>query len=80
MERHPVITGALAGFGAGVAITYAVAGDDKKEFLSPISTGSAALFWGGVCAGVGALAGWGFGRNRDNAASTRGTAVPATRP
>jgi hypothetical protein len=66
MERHPVWAGALVGFGAGVALTYAVAGDDDEEFLKVISTGGAALVWGGVSAGVGALAGWGIGRNRDD--------------
>lgn len=30
-----------------------------------MSPGAGALFWGGVTAGVGALAGWGIGRNRD---------------
>lgn len=65
MERHPVIAGALVGFGIGVGFVYAFARDDREEFITPISTGAAALFWGGVSAGVGALAGWGVGRNRD---------------
>ena len=66
MERHPVIAGALIGFGTGVAITYLVAMKDKDEVLKVISPGAAATFWGGVSAGVGALAGWGIGRNRDD--------------
>jgi hypothetical protein len=65
MERHPVIAGALVGFGIGVGFTYLAAGDDREEVFTPISTGAAALFWGGVSAGVGALAGWGVGRNRE---------------
>jgi hypothetical protein len=62
VERHPVLTGAFIGFVIGVGLTYAAAKDDRKEFLTPVSTGSAAIFWGGVSAGVGALAGWGIGR------------------
>jgi hypothetical protein len=64
MERHPVLTGIVVGFGLGAGLTYAAARDDGKQSFTPISTGSAALFWGSVGAGVGALAGWGFGRNR----------------
>jgi len=66
MERHPVWAGALVGFGTGVALTYAMAHDNGDELFKSISTGSAALFWGGVSGGVGALAGWGIGRNRDD--------------
>ena len=62
VERHPVYTGALAGFGMGVGLVYLSAEDDRKELFTPISTGAAALFWGGISAGVGALAGWGVGR------------------
>ena len=65
IERHPVLTGAFVGFGIGVGLTYASAQDDRKELFTPISTGGAALVWGGVSAGVGALAGWGIGRARD---------------
>ena len=65
MERHPVWTGALVGFGTGVALTYVAALDDRHELLTVMSPGSAAVIWGGVSAGVGALAGWGIGRNRD---------------
>ena len=74
MERHPVWAGALVGFGAGVALTYA--GDDDEEFLKVISTGGAALVWGGVSAGVGALAGWGIGRNRDGEGADPATTTP----
>ena len=62
IERHPVITGALVGFGIGVGLTYATAPDKDEVFLTPISAGSAALVWGGVTAGLGALAGWGISR------------------
>ena len=62
VERHPVYTGALAGFGIGVGLVYLSAEDQRKELFMPISTGIVALFWGGISAGVGALAGWGVGR------------------
>jgi hypothetical protein len=65
VERHPVITGALVGFGIGVGLVYLSAQDDREEFLTPISAGSAALVWGGVSAGIGALTGWGIGRARE---------------
>jgi hypothetical protein len=65
IERHPVWTGAMIGFGIGVGLTYASSAGDRDEFIHVISPGSAAMFWGGVTAGVGALAGWGIGRNRD---------------
>ena len=66
MERHPVWTGALVGFGAGVTLTYVAALDDRHELFTVMSPGSAAVFWGGVSAGVGALAGWGIGRHQDD--------------
>lgn len=66
MERHPVWAGALVGFGTGLLITYAVHHDDKDELLRVISPAMGYTFWGGVSAGVGALAGWGIGRNRDD--------------
>ena len=62
IERHPVWTGALVGFSAGVVLTYVMANDNDAI----ISTGAAATFWGGVSAGSGALIGWGIGRNRDD--------------
>ena len=65
IERHPVWTGAMVGFGAGVLLTYAVTHDNDDELITVMSPHAAALFWGGVSAGVGALAGWGLGRNRD---------------
>jgi hypothetical protein len=65
VERHPVWTGALVGFSAGFLLTYAAAHDNRKELITVVSTGAAATFWGGVSAGVGALAGWGIGRNRE---------------
>ena len=73
MERHPVLTGALLGFGVGVLLTYAVSHDDDDELLTVISPGAAATFWGGVSAGVGALAGWGVGRNRDDGGACGGS-------
>jgi hypothetical protein len=69
MERHPVLAGALVGFGTGFLLTYAVAHHDDDELLQVISPGAAATFWGGVGAGIGALAGWGVGRNRDDGPS-----------
>ena len=65
VERHPVWTGAMVGFGAGFALTYVATHDDRDEFIQVMSPGAAGIFWGGVCAGVGALAGWGIGRSQD---------------
>ena len=65
VERHPVWTGAMAGFGAGFGMTYLTTHDDRDEFIQIMSPGAAGLFWGGVCAGVGALTGWAIGRNHD---------------
>lgn len=67
VERHPVWTGAMVGFSAGFLITYAATHDDRDEFIQIMSPGAAGIFWGGVCAGVGALAGWAMGRSRDDA-------------
>ena len=61
VERHPVWTGAIAGFATGFALTFLVT--DEGGIPGP---GGPALVWGGVAAGVGALAGWGIGRNRDD--------------
>lgn len=67
LERHPVWTGAIVGFSAGFLLTYAATHDsDKGELLKVMSPGAGAMFWGGVTAGVGALAGWAIGRNRDD--------------
>ena len=68
MERHPVWTGAMIGFSAGFLLTYAVAANDhhQNEVFTPVGPGGPALVWGGVTAGIGALAGWGIGRNRDS--------------
>ncbi len=65
IERHPVWTGAMVGFGAGFALTYVATHDDRDEFIKVMSPGAAGIFWGGVSAGVGALAGWAIGRNDD---------------
>jgi hypothetical protein len=66
MERHPVWAGALVGFGTGVVLTYAMTRSDHDEFITVMSPGAGAVIWGSVSAGVGALAGWGIGRNRDD--------------
>lgn len=61
VERHPVWTGAIVGFGATAALIYLTTepgGIPGRE--------AAVIVWGGVAAGVGALAGWGIGRNRDD--------------
>jgi hypothetical protein len=65
VERHPVWTGAMVGFGVGFGMTYLATHDDRDEFIQIMSPGAAGLFWGGVCAGVGALAGWAIGRSDD---------------
>jgi hypothetical protein len=54
----------MIGFAAGFLLTYAV-GEDEHALLRPVDPGGPALFWGGVGAGFGALAGWGIGRNRE---------------
>jgi hypothetical protein len=66
VERHPVWTGAILGFSTVFALTYMTTRDDDDEFIKVMSAGAGALFWGGVGAGVGALAGWGIGRSRDD--------------
>jgi hypothetical protein len=62
-----VWAGAIIGFSAGFLLTYAVAAseDHSHEFFKGIDPGVPALVWGGTAAGIGALAGWGIGRNRD---------------
>jgi len=67
VERHPVWTGAMVGFAAGVTITYmATEGGHKPDQLLDLSglRDGAAIVFGGVTAGIGALAGWGIGRNQ----------------
>lgn len=67
MERHPVWAGALVGFGTGALLTYAVTHDNNEgELFKVMSPGAGAVIWGSVSAGVGALAGWGIGRNRED--------------
>jgi hypothetical protein len=61
VERHPVWTGAMVGFGATAAMIYLSTdpgGIPGRE--------TAVLVWGGVGAGIGALAGWGIGRSQDD--------------
>jgi hypothetical protein len=60
VQRHPVWTGALIGFGAGFGLTFLAS--DNNSIVGP--TGPA-LVWGGLGAGIGALAGWGISRNDD---------------
>lgn len=81
MERHPVWTGAIIGFSAGFLLTYAVAAseDHRHDLFTPVDPGGPALVWGGVAAGVGALAGWGIGRNRDKTPDRGGSAMTADR-
>ena len=61
VERHPVWTGAIVGFGATTALIYLT-----TEPGGIVGREVGVLVWGGVAAGVGALAGWGIGRNRDD--------------
>lgn len=58
----------MIGFSTGFLLTYAVAGSDDhhNELLRPVGPGGPALVWGGMGAGIGALAGWGIGRNHDD--------------
>ena len=68
MERHPVWAGTMIGFAAGFLITYAVAGHEDHnpdQIFKGIPPSGPALVFGGVAAGVGALAGWGIRRSRD---------------
>ena len=59
--RHPALTGAIVGFGAGCALVYLTADEDAI-----IAREGPALFFGGVGAGIGALIGWGVSRARDD--------------
>ena len=74
VERHPVWTGAIAGFGAVVGWTYLM-----TEPGGIPSRDGPALVWGGVGAGVGALIGWSIGRNRDDDYSANRRYKPAQR-
>jgi hypothetical protein len=66
VERHPVWTGAILGFAAGFVLTYAATHDNNEnELFKVMDPAGGAFIWGSVCAGIGALAGWGIGRNRD---------------
>ena len=67
VERHPVWTGAILGFAAGFALTYLATHDSNDgRMFKVMSPGAAGVIWGGVSAGVGALAGWGISRSGDD--------------
>lgn len=59
IERHPVWTGALVGFAVGFTAPFLT----EDSFISPTGAG---IVWGGVGAGIGALAGWGIGLAHDD--------------
>ena len=61
MQRHPVWTGALIGFAAVYGLAMLTGEDGIVGRHAP------ALLFGGIGAGVGALAGWGWSRDDDNA-------------
>lgn len=83
VERHPVWTGVIAGFGAGCGLTYLTTDEGGIP-----GRGAAAIVYGGIGAGIGALIGWSVGRNQDDdylanrpphsarSASTGATRVP----
>jgi hypothetical protein len=81
VERHPVWTGAMVGFAVGSVITYAATGSSSNDELfdfSGLRTGAVLLF-GGVSAGIGALAGWGIGRSQDDGHHDQARTVPHTK-
>jgi hypothetical protein len=77
VERHPVWTGAMVGFAAGSVITYAATASESKDELFDFSglRGAAVLLFGGVSAGIGALAGWGIGRSHNDGYHDRARTV-----
>jgi hypothetical protein len=77
VERHPAWTGAMVGFAAGSVITYAATASSNKDQLLDFSglRGAAVLLFGGVSAGIGALAGWGIGRSQDDGYHDRAPTV-----
>lgn len=62
MQRHPVLTWALVGFGAGFGLSYAATTDNPDS--GSVSPSARALLYGGAGAGVGALISWGIERSR----------------
>jgi hypothetical protein len=83
MERHPVWAGALIGFGTGFALTYALGATEKKDpnaIFKGMDPFGPALVFGGVAAGIGALAGWGIGRDRDSNPDRGGSVSATSRP
>mgnify|MGYP001182371996 CR=1 FL=1 len=64
--RHPILFGAMLGFGVGFGIGYpqgnaSARGDASSDYLTPEESG---LFWGGASAGTGALVGMAFRRSK----------------
>ena len=76
IERHPVWTGVIGGYAAGFGLTYLTTDEGGIP-----GQGAAALFWGGVGAGIGALLGWAISRNQDDdySANRRRMAVAPSR-
>jgi hypothetical protein len=64
LQKHPIMAGALIGFGAGFGLAFAAA--ENNQHSTSLSPGVSALLYGGASAGVGALIGWGVERNRND--------------
>jgi hypothetical protein len=82
MERHPVWTGAMVGFAAGALLIYAVGASEnhRDAVFTPVGPGGPALVFGGVGAGIGALAGWGIGRSHDDVRPDRTNSAASAKP
>jgi hypothetical protein len=67
----------MVGFAAGSVITYAATDSSRNDELFDFSglRGAAVLVFGGVSAGIGALAGWGIGRSQDDGYHSRSATV-----
>jgi hypothetical protein len=64
IQRHPVLTGALMGFGAGFTLAFAAA--ENNQHTTSMSPAASALLYGSASGAVGALIGWGVERSRDD--------------
>lgn len=64
LHKHPIMAGALIGFGAGFGLAFAAA--ENNQHSTSLSPGVSALLYGGASAGVGALIGWGVERSRND--------------